>query len=324
MSRHASPRVLATSIAVVAMLVVGTGAALANGSAGAWMNAVRHKVSAAEVTPAAPPPQAGTPPTGAVPGQFTTEQFTSSTGQHMTYYLYVPANYVPSAHYPLVLLLHGGGERSAANNSATKNRAVLLGQQYVQDWIAPAVQSRWPSFVVVPQVAGSNQWVNVPASQGSYKMQVQPSASLQMATDIVATIEMAYPSVNTNRLYVTGLSMGGYGTWDIIERWPTLFAAAVPLSGAGDPSRAAVLAKLPIWAFHGSGDTTVPVSGSRDMIAAIRKAGGSPCYTEYPGQEHGIWNTERVYANNALLTWLFAQSRSASGSAHQNSSCPLA
>ncbi len=155
-------------------------------------------------------------------------------------------------------------------------------------------------------------------------MQALPSASLQMAVDIVATLEKAYPAVDTNRLYVTGISMGGYGVWEMTERWPSLFAAAVPLAGAGDPSRAAALVHLPVWAFHGSADAAVPVSGSRDMIAAIRQVGGSPCYTEYAGQGHAIWNTERVYANSALLAWLFAQSQAPGGSGQQRVTCPHA
>jgi len=105
--------------------------------------------------------------------------------------------------------------------------------------------------------------------------------------------------------------MGGYGTWEAIERWPNYFAAAAPIAGAGDPSKASTLTHLPIWAFHGSADRTVPVSGSRDMIDAISAAGGNPRYTEFPGAGHGVWGY--VYSLGAsgnatdFFPWLFSQ-----------------
>ena len=100
---------------------------------------------------------------------------------------------------------------------------------------------------------------------------------------------------------------------EAIERWPTYFAAAAPVSGAGDPTRAALLTNLPIWVFHGSKDSRVPVSGSRDMVNAIRAKGGKPRYTEFAGAGHGIWG--RVYGFDAtgrvdgFYPWLFSQSK---------------
>ena len=124
-------------------------------------------------------------------------------------------------------------------------------------------------------------------------------------------LQKQYTTIDPNRLYVTGLSMGGYGTWEAIERWPNYFAAAAPIAGAGDPSKASVLTHLPIWAFHGSADTTVPVSGSRDMINAISAAGGNPRYTEFPDAGHAVWGY--VYSLGAsssvsgFFPWLFSQ-----------------
>lgn len=241
---------------------------------------------------------------------YVTHMYTDAQGMTMTYYLYVPSNYNPQKKYPLVLLLHGGGERSQASNTRAQNRTLLLNQQYVQVW-SSSIQATWPSFIVIPQVMGTQRWVNVPASQGSYTLAAQPSDSLRTAKEIVDILQRQYIGIDANRLYVTGLSMGGYGTWEAIERWPHYFAAAAPLAGAGDPSQASVLIGLPIWAFHGSADTTVPVSGSRDMIQAIKAAGGNPRYTEYAGAGHGIWGT--VYstaANPDFFSWLFSQSRS--------------
>lgn len=109
------------------------------------------------------------------------------------------------------------------------------------------------------------------------------------------------------RVYVIGQSMGGYGAWDIIQRRPELFAAAIPTCGAGDPSRAAVLKDLPVWIFHGSNDRSVPVSGSRQMETALKKVGGNVRYTEYAGLGHCSW--PRAYAEPGLVEWLFSQKR---------------
>jgi len=115
-----------------------------------------------------------------------------------------------------------------------------------------------------------------------------------------------YP-IDKGRIYLTGLSMGGYGTWDLISRRPELFAAAIPVCGGGDPAQAEKLAKLPIWAFHGDADPLVPVERPRDMIAAIKKAGGEPKYTEYKGVGHDAWTP--TYRDSKVLDWLFEQKK---------------
>ena len=112
-------------------------------------------------------------------------------------------------------------------------------------------------------------------------------------------------SIDASRVYVAGQSMGGIGTWSYIIARPDLFAAAIPLCGAGDASRAAVIAKIPIWAFHGADDPTIPVKESRTMIAAIKQAGGNPRYTEYPGVGHEVWL--KAFQEKGLVEWLFAQ-----------------
>jgi predicted peptidase len=238
--------------------------------------------------------------------------FTDSGGIKMTYYLYVPSDYTPKQKYPLVLLLHGGGESANPKATPEQNMALLLNQNYTQVWTSSTIQQKWPSFIVIPQVVLPNRWVNVPAATGSYTLAAQPSDSLRLAKEIVDLLQHEYQGIDAHRLYVTGLSMGGYGTWEAIERWPDYFAAAAPLSGAGDPSKAALLVRIPIWAFHGAKDTDVPVSGSRDMIQAIIQAGGHPRYTEYPNDEHDLWATGKVYSptsDPAFFDWLFSQKK---------------
>jgi predicted peptidase len=255
--------------------------------------------------------------------------YTDATGVKMTYYLHVPGNYDPQQRYPLILFLHGVGERLRTSDTPAQNRELLLGQDYLKVLGSTAqsshglnVQTRWPSFIVVPQVLEGQRWVNIPSQRSpSYKQEAQSSDSLRRAKEIVDTLQQEYPGIDADRLYITGLSMGGDGTWDAIERWSHYFAAAIPVAGAGDPSKASVLADLPLWAFHGAQDTNVPVGGSREMIEAIRAAGGHPCYTEYADADHPIWG--RVYSptsNPNLFLWLFSQSRSAHCS-HSPYSC---
>ena len=253
-----------------------------------------------------------TPTPTVTPGNFITRVFTGAHGMQMTYYLFIPIDYDPQIKYPLVLLLHGGDERANVNNPPDQNRDTLLNQDYVRVWgpgipgsSSRGVQAHYPSFIVVPQVDYPQRWVGVPTSQGSYTLAAQPTDSLRMAKEIVDALQKQYPNIDPHRLYVTGISMGGYGTWDAIERWPAYFAAAAPLAGAGDPAKASRLVNLPIWAFHGSGDGEVPVSGSRDMIRAIRLAGGHPRYTEYASAGHEIW--VEVYSTPAFISWFFSQ-----------------
>jgi predicted peptidase len=250
-------------------------------------------------------------------GGYTQHTFTGAQGT-LPYYLYVPQHYNPQQKYPMILILSGGSERSKPGNSAAQNEWAILRNNYVQVWSGdyngagnPEVQQHWPSIIVVPQISISQQWVNAPVHKGSYTQQAQPTTVLLLAKELLDALQHKY-SIDANRIYITGISLGGYGTWDAIERWPAYFAAAVPVSGAGDPAKAAELVNMPIWAFHGSKDNVVPVSGSRDMIAAIRAAGGSPRYTEIAGKSHEIWNEVYSLPGSTippvgLYSWLFSQ-----------------
>jgi predicted peptidase len=119
-------------------------------------------------------------------------------------------------------------------------------------------------------------------------------------------------NVDTSRIYVTGVSMGAFGTWDILRRDPGTFAAAVPMSGGGDPATAAAIKDVPIWAFHGSADSVVNVQGTRDMINALHAVGSDAKYTEIAGGDHVIWPSVYADPSNTLYSWLFSQ-RLASG-----------
>lgn len=226
---------------------------------------------------------------------FDEKSHTNARGETMPYLLFVPEGRDKTKSYPLVLWLHGGGTRG-------NNLKLLLGHgdQHGIGFLARADnQAKYPSFILAPQCPLNRLWGNSESQQ--------PTAEMRLVLEILDQVRADYP-VDSQRLSVMGMSLGGYGTWDIITRRPTTFAAAVPICGGGDPSKASSIAKTRIWAFHGDEDELVNVSQSRSMIAALKKSGGQPRYTEYKGVGHNSW--ERAFKEPDFLSWLFAQMRS--------------
>lgn len=215
------------------------------------------------------------------------------------YRLLRPANVEPGQAYPLVLFLHGAGERGSDNLAQLK---------YLPTWLAePDLRERHPCFVVAPQCRADHQWA-------PYDWSAKKSSPLapSLMTDLVAAVGavdavVAAEPIDTGRIYLTGLSMGGYGAWELAARMPQRFAAVAPICGGGDETQAAKLVGLPIWCFHGADDKVVPVERSRTMVAAIKAAGGELKYSELPGVGHDSWTP--AYRESDLLDWLFQQRR---------------
>lgn len=223
-----------------------------------------------------------------------------SGGGSLPYRMLRPKDYDASKKYPLVMFYHGAGERGVDNNIQLVHG--------MNDFASDDIMEKYPCFVIAPQCPTGQQWVDAPWSDDSHTMKKNPTAPLRQSLELITSLQQEF-SIDENRLYVTGLSMGGFGTWEVIQRHPNMFAAAVPVCGGGDPTYAREIAHLPIWAFHGDADTAVKPLRSRDMIAAIKQAGGDPKYTEYPGVGHNSWAA--TYANRDMYAWLFAQKRSA-------------
>jgi len=219
----------------------------------------------------------------------------NKAGQTMPYRLFIPPGYDQTKKYPLILWLHGAGSVGKDN------------KMQISEWSKPGTHlwttaenvSKHPTFVVAPQCPDDQTCWDDPSAGALGK-------ELVLVLDILDSLQKEF-SIDAQRLYVAGQSMGGYGTWSLITKRPNLFAAAIPLCGGGNPSFAAKAAKTPIWAFHGDVDDNVPVSETRNMIAALRKSGGNPKYTEYKGLGHEIW--DRVFKEPGLVEWLFAQHR---------------
>ncbi|MEX0668926.1 MAG: PHB depolymerase family esterase [Pirellulales bacterium] len=205
----------------------------------------------------------------------------------------------PATKYPVVLFLHGAGERGSDNTKQLN---------YLPTWMAePGLRQQHPCFVVAPQCRENHKWVDIDWSESkSSRQTAEPSADLAAAVAALDSVLKSEP-VDPNRIYLTGLSMGGYGTWDLAARMPDRFAALLPICGGGDETTAPRIAQLPIWCFHGDADNAVPVERSRQMIAAVKAAGGKPRYSELQGVGHDSWTP--AYRDPAVLEWLFDQSR---------------
>lgn len=203
------------------------------------------------------------------------------------------------ARHPLVLFLHGAGERGSDNAKQLK---------YLPTWLAePELRRRHPCFVLAPQCRMDERWVDVSWADGASTPQAtSPTPDLAAAIAALADVS-AKEAVDPARVYLTGLSMGGFGTWDLAARMPERFAAIMPVCGGGDDRLAGRIASLPIWCFHGDADQAVPVRRSRDMIAAVIAAGGRPIYSELAGVGHDSWTP--AYRDRFVLDWLFGQRR---------------
>lgn len=216
------------------------------------------------------------------------------------YRLLRPAKVEPEVKYPLIVFLHGAGERGADN----KSQLLYLPESMTQ----AERRAKFPCFVYAPQCRSEKRWVEVHwGDKQSTSMKPKPGGQMRMAIAALEQVLQTEP-VDRSRVYLTGLSMGGYGSWELAARLPDLFAAVAPICGGGDEATAKVLAPVPIWAFHGDADRAVPVIRSRRMIDAIKAADGNIKYTEYPGVGHNSWG--RAYHDDSgLLDWMFQQRR---------------
>lgn len=226
------------------------------------------------------------------PGQEPSEQKTGflqrvykdDEGQHK-YALFVPQNYTPDKKWPVILFLHGAGERGSD------------GQQQTQIGLGPFVKARqetFPFLVVFPQA-------KIREKTRLLEGWAADSPDAKLAIKILDDVERQY-RVDTSRRILTGWSMGGYGTWSLAIARPDDFSAIVPISGGGDSAQVARIRNLPVWAFHGAQDRVVPPEQSRKMVEALKAAGGKPRYTEVPDAGHDVWKV--VYNLDALYDWM--------------------
>jgi predicted peptidase len=196
----------------------------------------------------------------------------------LDYLLYLPPGYDQKQKWPLMLFLHGGGERGSDVNLVKKHGPPKLIDQGKQ----------FPFIVVSPQCAKEQSW--------------QPIELRALLDDVVAKYK-----VDLDRIYLTGLSMGGFGTWALAGYSPGRFAAIVPICGGGEASWAKRIAHIPVWVFHGAKDPGVPLRRSQEMVDALKKCGGKVNFTVYPDAGHDSWTA--TYNDPKVYEWLLQQKR---------------
>jgi predicted peptidase len=214
---------------------------------------------------------------------FLNRVFRDASGHEAKYVLFVPHDYQGDKPYPLILFLHGLGE-----SGSDGRRQVTVG-------LGPAIKKQEKTFgfiTVFPQ-----------SQRRTWKAD---SDDARLALDILAEVEKGF-RIDPARVYLSGLSMGGYGTWSLAIQQPQRWAAIVPICGGGDPKQVDKIKDLPCWCFHGGADRVVAAAKSHAMIEALKAVDGHPKYTEYPRVGHNSW--DRAYATPELFPWLLEQRR---------------
>jgi predicted peptidase len=206
-----------------------------------------------------------------------------------------PENRDNSKKYPLVIFLHGAGERGNDNEAQLFHGSGLFTEN----------SKEYPCFALFPQCPKDKKWVEVDWSADSHQMPSESSDLLKSLMELTEQLKNTY-AIDNDRIYIMGLSMGGFGTWELISRFPDKFAAAVPICGGGDENMASGMVDVPIWAFHGDRDRIVKTIRTRNMINAIKSSGGNAKYTEYKDTGHLCWS--KAFAETELLSWLFSHS----------------
>ncbi|MEG1933841.1 MAG: dienelactone hydrolase family protein [Kiritimatiellia bacterium] len=201
---------------------------------------------------------------------------------------------------PMVILLHGSGE-------CGKDNAIQL--PMFQSFHNTYLTQQVPALLMIPQCTTRNAWVRqlaLPPNDKTYRLPRYPAPSLRTLKEAIEA-EIDKGTVDSKRVYLIGVSLGAFGTWDAIQRWPHFFAAAVPICGSGSLQESAIknAASTSLWVFHGSADGSVPVNCSRTLVAALQNINAAPRYTEYENAGHCIWGN--ALGDPKVQQWLFAQ-----------------
>jgi len=215
---------------------------------------------------------------------FVDKVFKNEDGHESPYVVFVPHNYDGTKEVPVILFLHGAGE--------TKGGTAMPINQGIANHIKGKREKTFPAITIIPQ-AETRGW----GAEG-------PNAKRALA---MLDATMKEYKCDAKRVYLTGLSMGGFGTWSVAFHHPDRWAAIVPICGGGDPKGAEKIKDIPCWVWHGDQDRAVKVDLSRQMVEALKKAGGSPRYTELAHIGHNSWDP--AYASDDLYAWLFAQKK---------------
>ncbi|MBL8810875.1 MAG: dienelactone hydrolase family protein [Planctomycetaceae bacterium] len=216
------------------------------------------------------------------------------------YRLMSPEVVEPGKTYPLVIFLHGAGERG------TDNELQLLyfpTQMAEEKW-----RKKYPCFILAPQCRPERKWMEVDWASPNDPVTPEEVSEQSLAVEQMIQKTLKEEPVDRSRVYLTGLSMGGFGSFDLGARHPEWFAAVAPICGAADPKKMAALKNVPVYIVHGDSDTVVPVERSRSAVRALKEAGANPVYKELPGVGHNSW-TPGYSDEEGLVPWMFKQKK---------------
>lgn len=239
---------------------------------------------------------------GAKAQEFEAKTFTSASGSELLYRQLNPVVKAKGGKYPLVLFLHGAGEKG---NDNTKQ--LTHGSKMFQN---PVNLEKYPAYVLFPQCPKGTTWAFDEApdwntSPFDLPLDNPESTMSKLLMELLDSFIAEHPDVNTKRIYIMGLSMGGIGTYDIVTRHPDRFAAAVPICGCVNPGKLAAAKKVNFSIYHGDNDHTVPYKGSREAYKALKAAGANVRYKEFVACGHGSW--EPAFNEPDFMSWLFKQ-----------------
>ena len=223
----------------------------------------------------------------------------------LPYRILIPENYNSQSPFPLLLFLHGAGERGSDNKSQLVHGSFLFKSE--------DFRNNYPAIVVFPQCPDKSSWANVKRNYDmlngkkfDFFKEISENKQLIMVEKLLDFIEKKY-SIDPTRRYVGGLSMGGMGTFELVARNPDYFAAAFPICGGGNPDWSDLLKTTPFWIFHGEDDVVVSVDFSRKMYEALSAEKASVRFTVYPEVNHNSW--DNTFAEPDLMHWLFLNKR---------------
>jgi predicted peptidase len=233
------------------------------------------------------------------------KEFVPGEGKTLPYRMLYPENYDKTKKYPLILFLHGAGERGKDNEKQLTHGAKFF--------ITEENKKNFPAIIVVPQCPEESSWASVKIDRSTTPLKIDFDYSAEANWPLVAANElikkiMNEEAVDKSRVYVTGLSMGGMGTFESVYRYPGMYAAALPICGGGDVNRYdKKITKTAFWVFHGAADAVVDVNLSREMVEKLKSLKSEVKYSEYPGVNHNSW--DNAFAEKDYLTWMFSHKR---------------
>ncbi len=235
---------------------------------------------------------------------YQSEILTDPNGNSLNYRIFFPKNYQSGDKFPLVLFLHGAGERGDDNEAQLVHGAKLF--------ISPENQEKYPAIIVFPQCPKEMRWAEYATPDGSTDdgswatpFNKNPNPPMRLVMNLLDQLLME-EKIDKNRIYISGLSMGGFGTFDLLARKPNFFAAAAPICGGGNPEAVKRYAgSTDMWIFHGDKDDVVPVQNSQKMYRALKELGASVKYSEYPEVKHDSWTN--AFAEQEFLAWMFSK-----------------